>query len=52
MEVLTVTDVKKILKVSRSTVMSLLESSKIKSVRAGARWLITRNAVDDFLNGK
>lgn len=31
--------------------MGLLESNKLRSVRAGARWLIPASAMQDFLKG-
>lgn len=35
----------------RNTVLQLLNSGKIGSVRAGKRWLIPARAVDEFLAG-
>ena len=51
MEVFTVKETMKILKISRCTLMGLLESKKIRSVRAGARWIIPAEAIKNYLQG-
>lgn len=47
--VYSVKDVMKILGLARNTLMSLLTTNKIRSVRAGRRWLISSAAIDEFL---
>lgn len=32
--------------------MSLLETKKLRSVRAGTRWIIPEDSITDFLQGK
>jgi len=44
-----VSDVMRVLHLSRNTVMCLLTSGKLRSVRAGRRWIIPSGAVDEFL---
>ncbi|MDR3589809.1 MAG: helix-turn-helix domain-containing protein [Negativicutes bacterium] len=44
-----VTEVQQVLGLSRNTVMALLLSGKLKSVRAGRRWLIPAWALDSYL---
>jgi len=49
--VFTILETMKILKISRSTLMNLLVSKKLKSSRAGARYLISSDAIKEFLKG-
>jgi len=35
----------------RDAVLKLIKTGKIKAVRAGRRWLISVQALDNFLNG-
>ena len=51
MEVYTIKEAMQILRVSRMTLMKLLEAKKLRSVRVGARWLIPTDAMKDFLQG-
>lgn len=46
----TVDDVANFLLVSKTTVYRLVESQKIKSIKALGRTRITKQAVEDFIN--
>lgn len=35
----------------RDAVLKLLKTGKLKAVRVGRRWLISAQALDNFLNG-
>lgn len=45
----TIAETCKILKISRNTVMSLISSGQLKAIKAGARYLITGQAIEGFL---
>jgi len=54
-KVYTLKETMEILKLSRSTMMPLLVSGKIKGIRSSettrAKWLITSDAIKEFLTG-
>ena len=45
-------DVEQLLGLSKSTVGDLLRSGKLRHQRAGRRYLISRQAVEDFVDNK
>jgi len=45
-------DVMLILNLCRNTTTDLLKTGKLRSVRAGRRWLIPATAIDEFLNSE
>jgi len=51
-DVLKPLDVQKLLGLSKTTVAELLRSGKIRHQRAGRKYLISRQAVEDFVNNK
>ena len=51
MEVYTVKEAAEALKISKDTVMKMLRNKTIRSVRAGARWIIPKQALNDYLDG-
>ena len=50
-DVLKPRDVEELLGLSKTTVGELIRSGKIRSQRAGRRYLISRKAVQDFVDG-
>jgi len=49
-KVYSVADVQEALGLARNSVMALLLSGKLRSIRAGRRWLIPSSALTDFLD--
>ena len=50
-DVLTPKGVQELLGLSKTTVAELLHSGKIRSQKAGRKYLISRKAVEDFVDG-
>lgn len=50
-EVYTVKEASEMLKISKDTLMKMLKNKTIHSVRAGARWIIPKSALNDYLEG-
>ena len=51
MEVYTVQETAVMLKIARCTLLKLLKNKTLKGVRAGARWIISADAIKDYLKG-
>lgn len=50
--VMTVDEVAELLRLSRRTVIRLLETGKLRGARAGRVWRIPRESVEQFLRGE
>lgn len=51
-DIYTVDEVAAYLLLNRKTVLNLLTQNKLKGFRAGRSWRITKQAVDEFIEGK
>ena len=50
-KVYSIKEIMQILKISRMTTMKILESRQLKSVRAGARYLVSAENLKNYLQG-
>lgn len=51
-EIYTFKDLEKILGVSRRTLQTYVTTGKLKAVKIGNRWTVTRANLDKFVNGE
>ena len=50
LDLLTVAEVQKVLRVSRLTVMKLIHDGKLRAFKVGSAWRIEREAINDLRN--
>lgn len=50
-DVLTVAEVREVLRLGEHTVYALIRTGRLRALRAGRRWIIPKDAVVDFLAG-
>jgi excisionase family DNA binding protein len=51
-KVLTVRELAEMLRIGRRQAYELLRDGKVKGVRIGRTWRVSREAVEEFLNGE